>query len=152
MSGGEHRHRDHATVLVAIDGSAASAAAARWAAGEAERRHARLHAVHVVGEGRTGDTAPRSELDRARQVFPGRVGDWVFAEGVDVDIAVTVVTGDVAGQVVREAKDAALVVVGVPTCPEHELLPAQLADRVLCPVAMVGESGDVTLLEARPSR
>jgi nucleotide-binding universal stress UspA family protein len=137
----------HATILVAVDGSAASAAAVRWAAAEAVRRHARLHAVHVVEHGPHGDPAAanetRRDLELARQTVPGRVGDLVFGEAVDVDIAVSVVTGDVVDQLAREAGDATLVVIGTPEGIEHEALPEALAPQCLCPVAMVGAHGGV---------
>lgn len=82
----------HETVLVGVSGSAASAAATRWAAAEAARRGARLHAVHVVEPGRTEEIPPhrdlRLDLDLARRTVPGRVGGWVFRAGIDVEVAV----------------------------------------------------------------
>jgi nucleotide-binding universal stress UspA family protein len=141
----------HPTVLVGVDGSAASAAATRWAAAEARRRHARLHAVHVVERGRNGqvtrDRDFRLELDDARQTVPGRVGAWVFRAGIDVDIAVSVVTGDVAAQLAREAADASLVVIGSPDSLHHSDLPTDLARGCLCPVVVVGTFGDATYVD-----
>jgi nucleotide-binding universal stress UspA family protein len=142
----------HETVVVGVDGTAASSAAVRWAAAEAERRHARLHAVHVVEHAQPEATSPdhdiRLDLDAARQTVPGRVGGWVFRAGIEVDIAVSVVTGDVARQLAREAGDASLVVIGTPDSLHHSALPADLACGCLCPVAMVGALGDVTYVDA----
>jgi nucleotide-binding universal stress UspA family protein len=143
----------HETVLVGVDGSAASAAAVRWAAAEAERLHARLHAVHVVEHGGPEGAALHNEISRelelARQSIPGRVGGWVFRAGIDVDIAVSVVTGDVGEQLAREANDAALVVIGAPGSLHHSALPLDLANTCLGQVAMVGPFGDVTYVATR---
>jgi nucleotide-binding universal stress UspA family protein len=142
----------HETILVAVDGSASSGAAVRWAAAEADRRSARLHAVHVVEAGLPEATPPhrdvQRQLDLARQSVPGRVGDWVFRSGVEVEIAVSVVTGHLAGQLARESADAALVVIGAPESRHHRDLPADLMSRCLCPVVMVGPLGEVTHLRA----
>jgi nucleotide-binding universal stress UspA family protein len=140
------------TIVVGVDTSAASAAAVRWAAAEADRRGARLHAVHVVEPADRGprpDRDLRLQLEVARQTVPGRVGDWVFRSGAEVDIAVSVVTGDIASQLAREAGDATLVVIGAPESLHHSDLPDALVRRCLCPVVMVGTFGDVTRLRTR---
>ena len=146
----ESRH--HETIVVGVDSSAASAAAVRWAAAEASRRGARLHAVRVVEHGRaaaiSSESDLRLELDLARQTVPGRVGDWVFDAGIEVDIAVSIVTGDVADQLAHETGDASLVVIGAPDALQHSGLPAKLACTCLCPVAVVGSFGDVTFVDA----
>jgi nucleotide-binding universal stress UspA family protein len=142
----------HETIVVGVDASSASAAAVRWAAAEADRRGARLHAVHVVEPARRSrpDQDLRLQLDIARQTVPGRVGDWVFRSGVAVDIAVSVVTGDIAAQLAREAGDAALMVIGAPESLHHSDLPDDLVRACVCPVVMVGSFGDVTSLPAPP--
>lgn len=141
----------HQTVVVGVDGTAASAAAVRWAAAEAARRGARLHAVHVIEHGECEylrhPRDVRLELESARQTVPHRVAAWVWAEGLDLDIAVSVVTGDVAHQLAREAGDAALVVIGAPGSLHHTALPADLALGCLCPIAVVGALGDVAYVD-----
>jgi nucleotide-binding universal stress UspA family protein len=141
----------HDTVVVGVDGSAASAAAVRWAAAEAAKLRARLHAVHVIEHGPREATPPshdlQLDLETARQTVPGRIGDWLFRAGIEVDVAVSVVTGDVAEQLAREAGDATLVVIGAPDSLHHSALPADLACGCLCPIAMVGSFGEVTYVD-----
>ncbi len=139
------------TIVVGVNTSAASEAAVRWAAAQAARRHARLYAVHVIEHGTPESMPPdrdlQLELQTARQSVPGRVGGWMFRAGIDVDVAVSVVIGNVADQLAREAGDAALVVIGAPDSLHHSALPADLAYGCVCPVAMVGTFGDVTYVD-----
>jgi len=149
-------HAPHETIVLGVSGSAASASAARWAAAEASRRSARLHAVHVVEPGRRGTISPdretRLEIDSARRSVPGRVAEWIFRAGFEVELAVSVVCGDVAQQLARESYDASLVVVGAPDSLHRSTLPADLAIGCLCPVAVVGTFGEVSYVEAPLSR
>lgn len=141
-------------IVVGVDTSASSAAAVRWAAAEAASRGAQLHAVHVVEPGRPGAISPdddpgldlRLRLDLARQSFPGRVGGWVFDAGIEVDIAVRVVTGDVAAQLARAANDAALLVIGEADSLRHRTLAIDLARVCRCQVVMVGAAGEATFV------
>jgi nucleotide-binding universal stress UspA family protein len=141
-------------IVVAVDNSASSAAAVRWAAAEASRRGARLRAVHVVEPCPPEATSPeidpdhdlRLQLDLARRSIPGRVGGWIFGAGIDVDVAVVVVTGDVTAQIAHEAQDAALVVIGAPDALRHRDLPDELASACRCRVVMVAAGEDVTFV------
>lgn len=123
----------------------------RWAAAEAARRGARLHALHVVEHGRRREIAPRLDvrldLELARRTVPGRVADIIFRAGIEVDLAVSIVTGGVVEQLDRESTDASLVVVGAPDLLTGSALPSDLAARCLCPVAVVGVLGDVTYVD-----
>lgn len=142
------------TIVVGVDTSASSAAAVRWAAAEAARRGAQLHAVHVVEPGRPGAISPdgdpahdrRLRLDLARQSFPRRVGDWVFDAGIEVDIAVRIMTGDVTAQLARAARDAALLVIGEADSLHHRTLALDLARACRCQVAMIGAAGEATFV------
>jgi nucleotide-binding universal stress UspA family protein len=141
----------HETIVVGVDTSASSAAALCWAAVEAEHRRARLHAVHVVEHAERRSASPDRDLDldlrAARLTMPGRVGDWLYRAGVDVDVAVSILTGDVAGQLARTASDASLVVVGAAGSSHHRALPTDLAGDCMCPVVVVDERGDTTYID-----
>jgi nucleotide-binding universal stress UspA family protein len=103
-------------VVVGVDGSAASAAALRWAVEEARRRDARLVALHAWHhapfDGGTGhDPATGAEVGAARA---GRLLDAALAaedtEGVDVRCVVT--RSGAAAALLDAAADAAVLVVG----------------------------------------
>ena len=109
------------------------------------------HRSSTTGPTRREETATghdlQLDLEAARQTVPSRVSGWVFRAGIDADIAVSVVTGDVADQLARESGDAILVVIGAPDSLHHSALPADLAYACLCPVAVVGTFRDVTYVD-----
>ncbi len=102
-------------VVVGVDGSALSAAAVRWAAGEAERTGAPLHVVHAfVYFHAMGGYAV---MDRAD---PDEIGGEVCAAAVEQaraehpDLAVTgeVRVGPAAPQLLKAAREASMIVLG----------------------------------------
>lgn len=141
--------KKHETVLVCVDGTSGSAAAVRWAATEAARRGARLHAVHVVDHSWRHDApleaGPERDVDHARQTVPNQVATWVAETGADVAIAVSVVSGEVATRLAHESADAYLVVVGAPDGIHHQGLPALLRTECPCPVVVVTADGDAEI-------
>lgn len=141
------------TIVVGVDGSARQAVL--WAAAEAAGRGARLHAVHVIeprpGVAGTTSRDARADLDAARRVVPGRVAGWMFDAAIDVDVAVSVLTGDLADHLAREATDAVLLVIGDPDGSRHRRLPAELTARCLCPIVLVAPNGDATSLDGSGS-
>jgi nucleotide-binding universal stress UspA family protein len=147
MTTNHHQSRDREMLLVGVDSNASSAAAVRWAAEEAQRRGARLHAVHVVDDSRRHgarlEADPDHALNEARQIIPTKVGDWIFRAGIEVELLISVVSGDVASQLIRQGRGASLVVVGRPDGPQQEALPATLVSRCNCPVAVVDVDGVV---------
>ncbi|MEU0058754.1 universal stress protein [Streptomyces sp. NPDC006334] len=103
-------------VVVGLDGSAESRAAAEWAAGEAKRRFLPLKLVHVVevvlepmalAQFLGADTRPQGSELLAREVVEG------FRERhPGLDVAVEQTPGRPAEALTREAEDAELVVLG----------------------------------------
>jgi hypothetical protein len=97
-----------------------------------------VHVVDLVDRYDAGLGAdPHLELADAQRSVPARVAGWVFTAGLEADLVVSVICGDVAGQLAAESRGASLVVVGVPDGPTHGSLPATLAAQCLPPVAVV---------------
>lgn len=144
----------HETVVVGVDGTAGGAAAVRYAATQAAARGARLHAVHVMDRAGRHDAPLESDpalgLDHARRTVPSRVAEWVGQAGADVEVAVSIVVGDVVERLAHEAVDATLVVVGAPDGERHHELPAALRSVCLCPVTVVDPDGGVVPTSAPP--
>ncbi|WP_236567507.1 universal stress protein [Nocardia sp. CY41] len=152
-------------IVVGVDGSAASFAAVRWAAGEAARRHAPLHLVHAIGV--PADAVPvlgrllfdtsglrevgDSALDAGRslvQEIAGRVGAIVVETFVESSSPVPALVG--------RSADARLLVVGARGLGAFErvLLGSVgigLIRHARCPVAVVpGLEESVPRLSQRP--
>ena len=147
------------TIVVGVDGSAASHEALRWAAGEASLRGARLVAVHAwsyVPPAPIGDPGmvPMPAVD-----LGGQLGAEQDAAGMDLDDAMTsalgdeqsveiekrLVEGDAGEVLVSESAGADLVVVGSHgrTGIKAALLGSvsrHVVDRAACPVVVVKAS------------
>ncbi|MER5978448.1 universal stress protein [Streptomyces sp. NPDC001857] len=104
------------SVVVGLDGSAESRAAAEWAAGEAKRRFLPLKLVHVVeavpepmasAQFLGADTRPQGSERLPREVVEG-----LRERHPGLDVAVEQTPGRPAEALTREAEDAELVVLG----------------------------------------
>jgi nucleotide-binding universal stress UspA family protein len=114
------------TIVVGVDGSPASHAAARWALAEARLRDARLVAVHAwtyiplaaVGDPGmipmpAGDLPGQLELEeKAAAEELDRALVEAFPDGLPAELEKRLVEGDAAEALITEARDAELVVVG----------------------------------------
>ncbi|MER5373312.1 universal stress protein [Streptomyces sp. NPDC002553] len=104
------------SVVVGLDGSAESRAAAEWAAGEAKRRSLPLKLVHVVeavpepmalAQFLGAETRPQRSERLLREVVEG-----LRERHPGLDVAVEQTPGRPAEELTREAEDAELVVLG----------------------------------------
>jgi nucleotide-binding universal stress UspA family protein len=103
------------TIVVGVDGSAASLAALRWAAAEARLRDARLNVVHAWDRHPPREAISADDWAIAADAAEG-LADAIVAralgEAPDVEVETTAVFGP-AGPVLTDASDAAdLLVVG----------------------------------------
>lgn len=105
-----------ATIVVGLDGSPSSTAAARWAQAEARRRRATLQAVTVFGvlEPEALPDRPRLVTDRQFTQACSRMQREQLAGVRDPQVRLVsrIAHGDPAEQLVAAARDADLLVVG----------------------------------------
>ncbi|MFJ1702776.1 universal stress protein [Kitasatospora sp. NPDC088346] len=110
-------NRAPAGVVAGVDGSAPAAAAAEWAAQEAERRGCALHLVHAVNTGtltlspRTGAAVTDLILREAQDVLDEALGKLAAAHP-ELRLTGDVVPRDAAEAVLTAAEHAELAVVG----------------------------------------
>jgi len=109
--------RSPAGVVAGVDGSSHAAAAAEWAAQEAERRDCALHLVHAVNTG-TVTLSPRASaavtdlvLQNAQAVLDEALGKLQAAHP-DLRLTGDVVPRDAAAAILTAAEHAELAVVG----------------------------------------
>jgi nucleotide-binding universal stress UspA family protein len=144
------------TIVVGVDGSAASHEALRWAVAEAKLRDARLVAVHAwsfvpaqpIGDAGllampSADLAGQlsAESDAAAAALDEAV-DAALRDDPSVAIEKKLVEGDAGEAIVAEAADADLIVVGSHgrTGLKAALLGSvsrHVVDRAKCPVVVV---------------
>lgn len=104
-------------VVVGVDGSAGSAMAVEWAAGEAEHRGSRLHLVHAVQTGtptlsaRASAELARVVLESGRAVLEESLGRLTTARP-GIEVVTTLARGEPAAALLEAAERASLVVVG----------------------------------------
>ncbi|MGW2251120.1 universal stress protein [Kitasatospora sp. NPDC001660] len=101
-------------VLAGVDGSTGSTAAARWAAGEAERRGAPLRLVHAwpwLTDGRSALVEPDHLPDAAERVLADAAAE-LRAAHPGLDVRTDVVLDAPVDGLIAAAEDAGLLVVG----------------------------------------
>ncbi len=131
-------------VVVAVDGTAGSEGALRYAVLEASRRETTLHIVHVVPVLVGAPMAPVAPMDLTpdgREMLARSVGAARAIDG-DLTITSTLAHGARVAGIVAAATDAQLVVVGRETRRGLERLltgatTAGVASRAKCPVVVV---------------
>ncbi len=133
-------------IVVGLDGSPNSTAAARWAFDEARRRDAKVEVVTVFGLLGPGDLPDRSDLVTDHQLADAcaRMQDEQLSgiRGHDVSVTTRIEHGDPAHTLVSAARDADLLVLGARgRAGITELLLGSVslhcAQRATCPVAVV---------------
>jgi nucleotide-binding universal stress UspA family protein len=135
-------------IVIGYDGSTASRAAARWAAGAAERQGRPLRVIHVLPwpilRAASG-SAVALRLDTVRQAAQrllDQACETIRAEHLGLTIEAEVVTGDTVPILLREATGAALLVLGSRGLGELRDLAAgsvaaHVATQASCPVVVV---------------
>jgi nucleotide-binding universal stress UspA family protein len=133
-------------VLVAVDGSPASDQALEWAAAEAAARGVPLQIMYVYEWPLTFDPFGatyqwEAGLDTAREIL-GAALDQARVVAPLVQTTTHAVTGHVLGSILRQARDASLIVLGRAAPPKHRrwrlTLAARLARRTTTTLAVAG--------------
>jgi nucleotide-binding universal stress UspA family protein len=140
-------------IVVGVDGSGHSRRALAWALEEAQRRHGQLTVLAVL----PSPVRPATGIYWGLHEYPQSSSDtelmrtqvWEYADKVahetgttDVDMDVTVVTGDPAAELIAASRDASLVVVGSrSSTPVGQLLMGSVSGKVAhhaaCPVVVI---------------
>jgi len=98
-------------IVVGVDGSEASKAALRWAAGQARQTRAAIHAVTAWDYGWGALSAPQDVAAAEGRTLARTVRD-VVGDDPTVEVRETVTVGDPARVLVDLARTAVLLVVG----------------------------------------
>lgn len=135
-------------IVVGYDGSSASQAAARWAAGTAQRLDRRVRMVHVMpwpvmrSSGGTSVLVGQDVLGHAAERLLGKACRQLAAEYPEVAIEAEVAIGDPVPILLREGAGAQLLVLGsrglgeVRELAEGSVM-THLATHASCPVVVV---------------
>jgi len=157
------RNQGRRAVLVGVDGSVSAQGALSWAAGEASYRHSSLRIVHAFSSPTTS-----SPVDMAfvGPVYEGvqSAAEWIVSEAEDyarrlapgIRITGELFVASAAPMLLREARDAELVVVGSRGLGGfHGLLvgsvSAAVAAHAPCPVIVVRPRPDGSAFPATPT-
>ncbi|HET7690680.1 MAG TPA: universal stress protein [Nocardioidaceae bacterium] len=132
-------------IVVGLDRTPAGSAALRWAAREALRSGARVHAVQVYDRRNRADLALVVDHDeeRTRERIRGhcQLLDVLGPRVADQCVVYSQREGDLAEQLLEAGRDAAVVVVGAPSCSQTRTLVESLREHSDCPVVVVDEWG-----------
>lgn len=155
------RPLDGLPIVAGYDGSPASDAAARWAAGTAQRLGRRVRMVHVMpwpvirSTSATAAMVGRDVLGRAAERLLDKACRHLRAEYPEVPIEAEVAIGDPVPILLRESTGALLLVLGSRGLGELRELTVgsvmtHLAAHAACPVVVVpagwpGRTGDVVV-------
>ena len=136
-------------VVVGVSGSSASAAALRWAADEAQRRHAALRVVrswdtevHAPYAAAGNRPTPAQQLAAASEDLAGALR-MAFGPELPAEISAEVVQGAAERVLIRQSAEADLLVLGSPAPPALAGRPVGSVIRAClhhaqCPVVVVG--------------
>ena len=145
--------REH--LVVGVSRTPAGAGALRWALETAGARGWDVVAVHSFDLDVRSDVTLERDPDEESRASARRAEAWV-QEIVGEDdgacgLTFTACSGPAERVLAHESVGATLVVMGAPTLPEHDNLPARLRQRCHCPVIVVDEHG-AAMPDSSPQR
>lgn len=133
-------------IVVGLARTPAGSAALRWAARQALQRGARVHAVQVYDRVGRADLSLVVDHDEERTLERIRghcqLLDVLGPRVADQCVVYSQREGNIAEQLLEASRDAALVVVGAPSCIQTQELVHELRERSDCPVVAVDEWGN----------
>lgn len=133
-------------IVVGFARTPAGSAALRWAARQALQRGTSVHAVQVYDRVGRADLSLVIDHDEERTLERIRghchLLDVLGPRVADQCVVYSQRDGDVAEQLLEAARDAAMVVVGAPSCHQTDRLVHELRERSDCPVIAVDEWGN----------
>jgi nucleotide-binding universal stress UspA family protein len=142
---GKTNGRTSEAVVVGVNNSPAGTAALRWAQAEASRRQATLRVIHVHDVSERADLAlerdPSGELGEVRRRLFAQVASRLDSWARCPNVVVTAARGPLLRTLARDARGAAMLVIGEPVHLEQLNLPDELSSRCACPVVVVDEQG-----------
>lgn len=117
-------------IVVGVDNTPSSAAALRWAAGEARRIGAHVRAIHVwqCSEAAEHQNLPNVERDEVHENLTRWIVNALTRTGWDVDVSMEILDGNPGPTLVCAAAEAALLVLGSNTFAASGLPASSVVD------------------------